>query len=61
VEALLRLAPSSLILLPYAGVAAGEFEKLSTFLQEVPTYWLELGFDMEEIPVKIGEILEMHA
>lgn len=60
VEALLRLAPSSLILLPFAGVAAGEFEKLSRFLQAVPTYWLELGTDMEAIPDRIVEILERH-
>ncbi len=60
IEALLRLAPSSLILLPYAGVAAGEFEKLSTFLESTPTYWLELGRSMDEIPLRIGEILEKH-
>lgn len=60
IEALLRLAPSSLILLPYAGVAAGEFEKLSRFLENIPTYWLELGEDMEEIPMRIGELLERH-
>lgn len=60
VEALLRLAPSSLILLPYAGVAAGEFEKLSAFLESIPTYWLELGRSMDEIPLRIGEILEAH-
>lgn len=60
IEALLRLAPSSLILLPYAGVAAGEFEKLSTFLETIPKYWLELGRSMDEIPDRIGEILERH-
>ena len=60
IEALLRLAPSSLILLPYAGVAAGEFEKLSTFLENIPKYWLELGRSMDEIPDRIGEILERH-
>ena len=60
IEALLRLAPSSLILLPYAGVAAGEFEKLSRFLETIPTYWLELGSAMDEIPDRIAEILERH-
>ena len=61
VESLLRLAPSSLLLLPYAGIAAREFEKLSHFLQSVPTYWLELGRSMDEIPLRIGEILERHS
>jgi len=61
VESLLRLAPSSLLMLPYAGIAAQEFEKLSRFLQSLPTYWLELGGNMDEIPVRIGEILERHS
>jgi hypothetical protein len=60
VESLLRLAPSSLLMLPYAGIHAQEFEKLSRFLQSVPTYWLELGRDLAEIPVRIDEILEKH-
>jgi hypothetical protein len=60
IEALLRLAPSSLILLPFAGAAAQEFEKLSTFLETVPTYWLELGRDMDQIPLRIQDILEKH-
>jgi hypothetical protein len=61
VESLLRLAPSSLLMLPYAGIHAQEFEKLSQFLQSVPTYWLELGRDLEEIPVRIAEILEKNS
>lgn len=61
VESLLRLAPSSLLMLPYAGIAAQEFEKLSQFLQDVPTYWLELGGNMDEIPNRIGEILDRHS
>jgi hypothetical protein len=61
IEALLRLAPSSLLLLPYAGVQAHEFEKLSTFLEATPTYWLELGRTMDEIPDRIAEILERHS
>jgi hypothetical protein len=60
IEALLRLAPSSLILLPYAGTFATEFEKLSVFLENIPTYWLELGREMEEIPDRIDELLERH-
>jgi hypothetical protein len=48
-------------MLPYGGIAAGEFEKLSRFLEDVPTYWLELGGGMEEIPHRIDEILERHS
>ena len=61
IEALLRLAPSSLILLPYAGTFAAEFEKLSVFLEDIPKYWLELGRGMDEIPDRIAELLERHA
>lgn len=61
VESLLRLAPSSLLMLPYAGIAEREFDKLSDFLAEVPTYWLEIGRDMDQIPRRIDEILERHA
>jgi len=61
IEALLRLAPSSLILLPYAGTFATEFEKLSEFLEDIPKYWLELGSEMAEIPDRIHELLERHA
>jgi hypothetical protein len=61
VESLLRLAPSSLLMLPHGGIAPQEFEKLSVFLQSVPTYWLELGENMEEIPLRVGELLDRHS
>jgi hypothetical protein len=61
VESLLRMAPSSLLLLPYAGLMEREFERLSGFLEVTPTYWLELGRDRARIPERIGELLERHA
>jgi hypothetical protein len=61
VESLLRLAPSSLLILPYAGVAAREFEKMSQFLENTPTYWLDLGTDLDEIPDCIQMLLDRHS
>lgn len=61
VESLLRMAPSSLLLLPYAGLVESEFQRLTRFLETTPTYWLELGRDMTQIPQRIGELLERHA
>jgi hypothetical protein len=60
VESLLRMAPSSLLLLPYAGLMENEFERLSKFLEATPKYWLELGRDLAQIPERIGELLERH-
>jgi hypothetical protein len=61
VESLLRMAPSSLLLLPYAGLMESEFERLSNFLESTPKYWLELGRDLAQIPERIGELLERHS
>ena len=60
IESMLRLAPSSLILLPFTGVGGSDFEGLADFLQRVPTYWINLGRELEQIPLRIGEILELH-
>jgi hypothetical protein len=61
IASMLRLAPTSLLQLPYAGVAVHEFEKLTRFVETVPTYWFDLGRDFEDIPKRIGDILDMHA
>lgn len=61
VESLLRLAPSSLLMLPHSAAGAHEFEELSHFLENTPTYWLELGQNVEEIPLRIAEILDRHS
>lgn len=60
VDGLLRMAPSSLLLLPYAGLIEGEFERLGHFLEDIPTYWLELGRDLDRIPLRVGELLDRH-
>jgi hypothetical protein len=61
VASMLRLAPSSLRMLLHVGAAAGAFDQLGRFLESVPTYWLELGRDLVEIPKRVEEILEKHA
>ena len=55
-ETLLRLAPSSLVLLPHAGLGGG-FETMADLIRCVPTFWLELGRDLASRPERIDEIL----
>ena len=57
-EALLQLGPSSLLMLPHAGVDAAEFKRMSTLVETVPTYRADLGRDFERIPDRIQEVLE---
>ena len=54
-EALLALAPSSIILLPIS--RARTLYKLAELVEQVPCYWLELGRDLESIPRRVDEIL----
>jgi hypothetical protein len=54
-QALLRLAPSSLLMLPHATGAA--FGRLADLVEQVPRYWLELGGDIRLIPPRIRELL----
>jgi hypothetical protein len=56
-EALLRLAPSSILQVPQANTGQRSFRHLSRLVESVPTFWLELGRDMEEIPQRVSEIL----
>lgn len=56
-EALLRLAPSSLLLLPYQGAGHNGFAALVALVERVPTYWLELGRDFAQLPVAVGDML----
>ncbi|MEO7997032.1 MAG: hypothetical protein ABI852_06280 [Gemmatimonadaceae bacterium] len=58
VEALLRLAPSSLFLMPYAGMSRTGFARLNDLVNEIPAYWLELGEDLEEIPTVVDQLLK---
>jgi hypothetical protein len=58
VEALLRLAPSSLLLLPYAGLGHSGFQALSELVEEIPTYWLDLGRDLAQLPLAVAALLD---
>ena len=55
-EALLRLAPSSLFMLPHVGAGDG-FQVLSRLVESVPVFRLDLGADLAMIPSRIAEIL----
>lgn len=53
-ETLLRLAPSSLFLLPYAQTG---LRALATLIEAVPAFWLELGDGRERIPGVVADLL----
>jgi hypothetical protein len=56
VDALLRLAPSSLLALaPRSGVR--DFQMLTRLVERVPSYWLELGRDLTQIPKCVEKLL----
>lgn len=55
-EALLRLAPSSLQLLPFAGLGHSGFKMLTALVEQVPTYWLELGRDRGQLPRAVDQL-----
>lgn len=57
-EALLQLAPSSLVMLPHAGMNQREFARMAKLVQSLPAFRVELGYDMESIPDHIGWILD---
>jgi len=54
-KALLALAPSSVMYLPRPELSA--LDSLSDLVAAVPTYWLNLGADVQEIPLRITELL----
>jgi hypothetical protein len=58
-EALLRLAPSSILLLPHAGVSGDGFAKMARLLESLPVYWLELGGEVGAIPERVDELLRI--
>lgn len=55
-KALLALAPSSVMYLPRPEVNA--LEPLSDLVSRVPTYWLNLGENVEDIPRRVRALLE---
>jgi len=54
-EALLALAPTSVLFTPTPSGKA--FEMLSGLIEAVPTYWLELGRDIKDIPLAVEKIV----
>jgi len=55
-EALLTIAPSSLIMGQLSSGLRG-FNKLTELVMHVPSYWLELGSDIHDIPNCVEQIL----
>jgi hypothetical protein len=55
-DAVLRLAPSSMMMIPHTGMAEG-LHVLSRLAERVPAYWLELGRDLSEIPPRVEDLL----
>jgi len=55
-KALLALAPSSVMYLPRPEKNA--LEPLSDLVSAVPCFWLNLGADVHEIPLRVKEMLE---
>lgn len=58
-EAMLGLAPSSLMLLTAAG--AHSIDLLGDLVAGTPCFWLELGGDMERIPRLVAQLLQEEA
>jgi hypothetical protein len=56
-ETLLALAPSSL-LVPQLSPGMQGFQKLVSLVEQVPSYWLELGPELSEIPGCVAELIE---
>jgi hypothetical protein len=55
-QALLVLAPSSLRVHFHSGAAG--FDQLARLVNQVPSYWLELGHDLRSIPECVEELLD---
>jgi hypothetical protein len=55
-EVLLALIPNSL-LTPIPRPGARGFQRLVQLVEQMPTYWLELGRDLTEIPKRVAELL----
>lgn len=56
-EAVLRLAPSSILQLPFIA-PPGALERMTGLAETVPCFWLDLGTDLDQIPEQVAEILE---
>ena len=56
-EALLALAPTSLLQIPSPSRGVKGFNNLAQLAEQVPSYHLELGSDVRSIPRLVGEIV----
>jgi hypothetical protein len=56
VEALMAIAPSSLLLMPTA--TTGAFKAIAQLVDRVPAYWLELGGPTEQLSGVIADLLD---
>ncbi len=56
-QAVLRLAPSSILQLPFIS-SDRALDRMTELATCVPTYWLELGTDLEQIPAGVEGIIE---
>jgi hypothetical protein len=56
-EAVLRLAPSSILQLPLIRPRLA-LERMADLARRVPAYWLDLGTDLATIPARVDEILD---
>ena len=54
-QALLALAPSSLVTIP--GSRPRGIDKLAGLVEQVPCYWLDLGSDLASLPDRLEELL----
>ena len=54
-EAFLRIAPSSLVMLLTPG--PGGLDRLARLVERVPSYWLDLGRDLPNLPTRVEELL----
>lgn len=59
VDVLRQLAPSSLFQLPYGLSGRRSFDTMVGLVESVPTWWIDLGLDLDEIPMTIRKILNM--
>ncbi len=57
-EALLRLAPSSVLQLPFIQPATA-LERMASLVRQVPSFWLDLGTDFDTIPTLVDQALEI--
>jgi hypothetical protein len=57
-EALLALAPSSLLIGVLSPGVSG-FEALARLVESVPLYWLDPGSDVERIPAEVGRLIDL--